>query len=163
MICFSPNRFPRRFDEKSSSCDERTSHTPNSIIKKGIIDTQQKASEPTTPSATGQQAGQKQQRYQSVQGAAGGSKVAASKTRQAANKTPGKARSRKGPRWSSQKAVSETLPRDETSAQARKPPLSVKASVVETRKAGGAATLFTVALGRREESSAHTKAPALRC
>ena len=99
----------------------------------------------------------------SLRGPSGRSQVTASKTRQAANKTQSKARSRKGPRWSSQKALSKTLPRDKTRAQAREPSLSVKASVVETRKACCAATLCTVATGRREESSAHTKASPLRC
>ena len=50
----------------------------------------------------------------SVQGAARGRKVAASKTRQATNKAPGKARSHKGPRRGSQEALSKTLPRNET-------------------------------------------------
>ncbi len=45
-----------------------------------------------------------------------GSKVAASKTRQATNKAPGKARSHKGPRRAPQKAFSKTLARNETGA-----------------------------------------------
>ena len=80
----------------------------------------------------------------------------------ATNKTPGKARSHKGPRRESQKAFSKTLTRDETSAQAREPSLSIKAGIVQTRKARSGATLCTLAFGCREESSAHTKATPLR-
>ena len=93
----------------------------------------------------------------------GRTKVAPSKTRHRANKTPGKARSHKGSRRCSQKAVSETFTRGETPAQAREPSLSIKAGIVDTRKARGGATLGALAFGRREESSAHTKASSLRC
>ena len=41
--------------------------------------------------------------------------------------------------------------------------LSIKAGIVETREARGGPTLCTLAFGRREESSAHTKASPLRC
>ena len=69
----------------------------------------------------------------------------------------------KGPRRTTHKAFSETLARNETSAQAREPSLSIKAGIVQTREARGGATLGTLAFGRREESSAHAEAPALRC
>src|SRR4030095_6593755 len=101
-------------------------------------------------------------RHWSVEGAAGGSKVTASKTRQAANKTPGKARSRKGPRWSSQKAFSKTFPRDETRAQAREPSVSIEAGIVETREAGGKATLCTIAFGRCKKGRQDSEASPLR-
>src|SRR6266516_1502649 len=78
------------------------------------------------------------------------------------NKTSSQTRSRKGPGRAPQKAVSQTLPRNETRAQARESSVSVKASVIETREARGEATLCTVALGCREESSAYPKAPSLR-
>jgi hypothetical protein len=48
-------------------------------------------------------------------------------------------------------------------AQAREPSLSIKAGIVDTRKARGEATLCTIALGCREKSSAHTKASPLSC
>src|SRR6266516_2668781 len=53
------------------------------------------------------------------------------------NKTPSQTRSRKGPGRAPQKAVSQTLPRNETRAQARESSVSVKASVIETREARG--------------------------
>lgn len=98
----------------------------------------------------------------SVQGAASRSKIAASETRLATNKNPGKARSRKGPFRASQKAFPKTLARDETSAQAGEPQLGLKAGLVQTREAGGGATLVTASFGRREESSKREEAPALR-
>ena len=91
-----------------------------------------------------------------------GVKLPPPKRGKATNKAPGKARSHKGPRRKPQKAFSETLPRNETRAQTREPSLSIKAGIVQTRKAGGGATLCTIAFGRREESSAHTKATPLR-
>ena len=78
------------------------------------------------------------------------------------NKAPGKARSRKGPCRTTHKAFSKTLPCNETRAQAGEPSLRIKAGIVETREAGGGATLGALAFGRREESSAHTKASPLR-
>ena len=53
-------------------------------------------------------------RHWSVQGAASRSKVAASKTRPATNKAPGKARSCKGPRRAAQEAFSKAVPRNKT-------------------------------------------------
>ena len=90
-----------------------------------------------------------------------GVKLPPPKRGKATNKAPGKARSHKGPRRKSQKAVSKTLTRNETRAQAREPSLSIKAGIVQTRKAGGGATLCTIAFGCREESSAHKKATPL--
>jgi hypothetical protein len=97
-----------------------------------------------------------------VEGASSRSKVAASKTRLATNKAPGKARSRKGQRRWSQKAVSETVTRDETSPQTGEPSLGINAGIVQTREARRGATVGTLAVGCREESSAHAEAPALR-
>src|ERR1043166_932667 len=55
-------------------------------------------------------------RHWSIQSAASRGRVAASETRQPSDKAPGKTRSHQGSRQSSQNAVSETLPRNQTSA-----------------------------------------------
>ena len=99
----------------------------------------------------------------SVQGAASGSKVAPSKTRQAANKAPGKARSHKGPRRANAKSLPGNAHARRNGRSSAKALAQHQGRYCPVTRSAWRGNARHARVRPREESSAHAEASALRC